>query len=96
MNLEFSNLARSDLISIGDWIATDNRQRATTFVEELVSTCERLVDFPQGSEIIGRYRKEQLRRKVHGNYLILYTIRDHTIFIVRIINGAMDYTQFLD
>lgn len=96
MKLRFSRAANADLEKIGEWIARDNPCRAAEFVVELEQTCQRLVDFPSGGEIVGRYRKEAVRRKLHGEYLVLYTIRQDTIFIVRVIHGAQDYLRFLD
>ena len=69
MNLRFSAQSRNDLISIGEWIARDNPWRAIEYVLEVEESCRRLIDFPLTGEKIGRYEKEEVRRKVHGDHL---------------------------
>ena len=96
MKLRFSRLSRNDLISIGEWIAKYNPSRAAEYVIELEDTCKRLIDFPLTGKKIGRYNKQEVRRKVQGSHLVLYTIREDTIFILRVVHGAQDYLKFLD
>ena len=96
MRLRFSVLALNDLISIGEWIAKENPDRAASYVLELEAACKRLTDFPLAGEKIGRYQKENLRHKVYEDYLVLYTIRTDTVYIARVIHAAQDYLRFLD
>ena len=96
MKLRFSRLALSDLGAIGEWIAKDNPQRAAEYVLEIEADCRRLIDFPFTGEKLGRYQKEQIRRKLHGEYLMLYVVREDAIYVVRVIHGAQDYLRFLD
>ena len=96
MKLRFSILARNDLISIGEWIAKENPEHAIDYVLEIETSCHRLIDFPLTGEKIGRYQMEEIRRKVHDRYLVLYTIREETVFVVRVIHAAQDYLRFLD
>ncbi|MBK8457055.1 MAG: type II toxin-antitoxin system RelE/ParE family toxin [Phyllobacteriaceae bacterium] len=44
MQVEFTNQARSDLVSIGLFIAGDNPTRAKSFVMELRSACRTLAE----------------------------------------------------
>lgn len=96
MKLCFSRLSRNDLVSIGEWISKDNPLRAAEYVFEIEGACSRLIDFPLIGEKIGRYQKEDVRRKVQGSHVVLYTIRQETVFVVRVIHGAQDYMRFLD
>ncbi len=96
MKLRFSRLSRNDLVSIGGWIAKDNPERAVEYVFEIEATCQRLIDFPFTGEKIGRYQKEEIRRKVQGSHVVLYTVRAEMFFVVRVIHGAQDYLRFLD
>lgn len=96
MKLRFSRLSRNDLFSIGEWIARDNPSRAAEYVIELENACKRLTDFPLTGAKIGRYNKQDVRRKVQGSHLVLYTMRQDTLFILRVVHGAQDYQQFLD
>jgi toxin ParE1/3/4 len=96
MKLRFSRSSRNDLVSIGEWIAKENPPRAAEYVFEIEDACKRLIDFPLTGERIGRYNKQEVRRKVQGSHLVLYTIRQDTIFILRVVHGAQDYHRFLD
>ena len=48
MRLGFTPLAEQDLVSIADYIATDNPRRAASFVRELRQQCERIKRNPTG------------------------------------------------
>ena len=96
MKLRFSRLSRNDLVSIGEWIAKDNPDYAIDYVLNIEAACLRLIDFPMSGEKVGRYQKRDVRRKVQGSHVVLYTIHEETVFVVRVIHGAQDYLRFLD
>ena len=96
MKLRFSVLARNDLFSIGEWISKEYPEHAVDYVLEIEASCRRLTEFPLTGEKIGRYQMEEIRCKIHDRYLVLYTIREETVFVVRVIHSAQDYLRFLD
>ncbi|NNU38592.1 type II toxin-antitoxin system RelE/ParE family toxin [Rhizobium sophorae] len=91
MILQFSNEAESDLEQIADYIARDNPRRALSFVRELRSKCEDLVDSPDGFALVPRYEPHGIRRRIHGNYLIFYRVENAKVVIVHVLHGATDY-----
>ncbi len=93
MKIIFSTAAQVDLKSISNWIAEENPARAHGFVDELAASCEVLPHFPQSSPVVGLFEGDEVRRKIHGNYLIFYSIRHHQIEIVRVLHGAQDYSD---
>ncbi len=93
MNVEFSNDALTDLESIGDWIAQENPDRAYRFVRELRIDCQSLSDFPDRYAIFKSTELGKIRRKTHGNYIILYVVNSKVVSIVRILHGAQDYAD---
>lgn len=95
MRVEFSHAAENDLEQIGDFIAQDNPRRAYSFILELRSKCEALVELAGSFPLVPRYERHGYRRRVHGNYLIFYRIDNDRVSIVRILNGAMDYAELL-
>lgn len=95
MILEFSSEAESDLEQIADYIAGDNPQRALSFVRELRSKCEELIDSPDGFALVPRYEQHGIRRRVHGNYLIFYRVENAKVVIIHILHGATDYGAIL-
>jgi toxin ParE1/3/4 len=92
-SLRFSDLAMRDLEAIGDRIALDNPRRAKSFVKELRRECNSLREMPERFAKVRRY--SALRKKVHGNYLILYDCDETNVEVIRILHGAMDYEAIL-
>ena len=90
MKLLFTPEARRDLEAIGDRIATENPRRAETFVEELKLSCFEILNFPEKYSLAQGYEKKGLRRKVHGNYLIIYRIQLQQIVIIHIQHGSKE------
>ncbi len=95
MILEFSYEAENDLEQIADYIARDNPQRALSFIRELRSKCEDLVDNPNGYSLVPRYEHHGIRRRVHGNYLIFYRVESAKVVIIHLLHGATDYGTML-
>lgn len=95
MILEFSDEAEQDLEQITDYIARDNPRRALSFIRELRSKCEDLVDNPNGFALVPRYEHHGIRQRVHGNYLIFYRIENARVVIVHILHGATNYGAIL-
>jgi toxin ParE1/3/4 len=89
MKVEFSPVAKDDLLEIALYIAQDNPVRALSFVDELETQCLRLGQ----AACIGAPRPELgegVRMLPHGRYLIFY--REHTsmLRIERVMHGARD------
>ena len=95
MILEFSSEAENDLEQIADYIAQDDPQRALSFVGELRSKCERLLDAPNSFAFVPRFEHHGIRRRVHGNYLIFYRVESEKVVIIHILHGATDYGAIL-
>lgn len=87
--------ARSDLIRIGDYIALDNPRRAAGFVNELVESCLELADMPRAFSVVPRYANLEIRRRVHGKYIIFYRVGAETIDVIHILGGAQDHHAIL-
>lgn len=87
--------AKADLIAIGDYIGSDNPERAITFVEELLDRCYALADMPRRYPLVPRYEKFGIRRTVYRDYLIFYRIQAEVVEIIHILKGARDYETLL-
>ncbi|MGN6278064.1 MAG: type II toxin-antitoxin system RelE/ParE family toxin [Sphingomonas sp.] len=90
MRLEFSARAQRDLIAIGEWIREDNPKRAITFIDEIEWACRELIDFPNAFPVGVRRDGRVLRKRVHGDYLILYEVFADRVVIAAVIHGARD------
>jgi toxin ParE1/3/4 len=95
MTLEFSREAERDLEHIADYIAEHNPQRAVSFIRELRSSCDGIVENPNGFAVVPRYEHYGIRRRVHGNYLIFYRVLRANVIIIHILHGATDYGTIL-
>jgi plasmid stabilization system protein ParE len=95
MILEFSSEAENDLEQIADYIAQDNPQRALSFIRELRSKCDGLIDSPNSFALVPRYERHGIRRGGHGNYLIFYRAETARVVILHILHGATHYGAIL-
>lgn len=93
MIVEFSRQAERDLEAIGDWISQENPERAFSFVRELRVDCASLADFPERYATYKTSDMGDMRRKPHGNYLIIYVVGEEIVSIIRILHGAQDYSD---
>ena len=96
MRLAFSARARRDLVAIGEWIGQDNPARAASFVDELEDACRGLLDFPQAFPVSVRKDGRVIRKRVHGDYLILYEALADRVVIAAVIHGARDLDTALN
>lgn len=92
----FTQRARSNLKSIGDWIARDNPPRAITFIAQLRAACADLLDFPSAYPIIGNLAGSPVHKRVFGAYLILYEIENGDVRVLTIVHGARDPETMLN
>ena len=95
MKLVFADVARDDLVHIGERIALDSPRRAITFVDEVEAHCQRIAETPFTHSLLPGREATRLRRAVHGNYLIFYRIDPDHVVIIRVIHGARDYDTIL-
>jgi toxin ParE1/3/4 len=86
--------ARSDLRAIAIYIARDNPERATSFVEELISKIssvgDRPLTYPAKEDL-----RNGLRSAAHGRYRILFKIDDKSVVILRVLHGARDIRSII-
>jgi toxin ParE1/3/4 len=84
-----TELARSDLDKIWDYIAQDNPTAADRLMDRIEVQCQRLADAPQ----LGRPRPQHaagLYSYRVRNYLIFYFVNATGIEIARVLHGARD------
>lgn len=79
MKLKYTGPAKRDLQKIATWIADENQARAKTFVGELRTACRSVLNFPESNQVLEIARSQIVRRKVYGNYLIFYRVKEQTV-----------------
>lgn len=95
MKLVFTLAARSDLQAIGDWIAQDNPARAVSFIDELEKHCQKLTTMPQVHPTLLGHENSDIRKSVHGRYLIFYRAASDALEILHILHSAQEWEQHL-
>jgi toxin ParE1/3/4 len=95
MIVHISAEAERELEEIGNYIARDNPLRAISFLDQLRAKCLGLAAFPERFPLVPRYEPQRVRHRVHGNYLIFYRVEAEAVFILHILNAAMDYAAIL-
>lgn len=91
LELVIENIAESDIYSIADFIAKDNKKAALQFVKELYKTFKLFCLHPD----IGFERKDFTYRKVRfyvikRHYIIVYTATENSIHILRVLSAYQD------
>jgi toxin ParE1/3/4 len=89
--------ALADLKSLRDYIARDSDGLAAGFVERLLNTIDRLVDFPMIGPQIRELSVVPLRLLVQPPYRIIYRVREdrEAVFIVAVVHGGRDLRPIL-
>jgi len=79
--------AQRDLLSIRDYIASDNPVRAASYLDELLQRCEHIVDFPFAAPQNLR-NHSNWRAIPHGFYVILYSVTNRSVRIRAVKHAA--------
>jgi toxin ParE1/3/4 len=89
--VRFSGAAEADLEAIGDWIAMDNPRRAISFIQELATSCKQIGQFPERFARVAGLTN--IRKRVHGNYIICYSVNDKYVDILHVFHGSLDIEE---
>lgn len=94
MKVKWSLPAVDDLESIYEYIGRDSELYATSFVEKIFYSVEKLKDFPEIGRIIPETNDPNMRELIFQNYRIMYRIFQDTIQIIAVIRGSRDITKW--
>ena len=83
MEIIWSPQSLEDIEEVGEFIAADNPLRAISFVDELISSVERLSKFPESGSIVEE--NPVFRQIVYEGYRIIYQFRSERILIVTVL-----------
>ena len=96
MKVIFTKQAENDLEQIADFIAQDNPIRALSFIQEIEKKSLAIGEVPKAFPIAPELVEFGIRRRIYQNYSIFFCIQADHVFIIRILNSAMDYTAFFE
>ena len=95
MKLRINPFVIVDLKNIKEYIEEDNIDSAKKVVEEIYDQFEKLQMFPNmGVDLSKKVSfKTEYKYVLHGNYVILYKVKDDYVEIYRIVNRYQDITR---
>ena len=96
MKVIFTKQAETDLEQIADYIALDNPIRALSSIEEIEQKRLSIGDIPKAFPIVSELIELGIRKRVYQNYSIFFCIESNQVFIIRILNSAMNYTALFE
>jgi toxin ParE1/3/4 len=96
VRVELAAKAESDLRDIALFIAADNPSRAMSFYAELETACLELARFPKRFQVVHSLDSVEIRRRVHGGYVILYRVDGDRVFVLRVLSGAKRLDALFD
>lgn len=93
--LHITAQARADFREIHDYIAKDNIDAASSFIDRLEARCYKLPEMPG----VGRKRDDLatgLRSVAEGDYLIFYLVLNDFIEIVHVLHGRRNLQKVFE
>ncbi|MDD3688024.1 MAG: type II toxin-antitoxin system RelE/ParE family toxin [Bacteroidales bacterium] len=96
LNLIIENKAESDLELIADYIAKDNKAAAIKMLKQFYKSFEKLSEFPNmGIKRLDFTYKDVKFYVIKKHYLIIYTIIEDSIHILRVLTAYQDICSLL-
>jgi toxin ParE1/3/4 len=90
MKILWTEPAIEDLRNLYSYIANDSPEYASSFVERIILSVEKLTSFPKVGRIVPEADEETIRELLYHNYRIVYRIRKDLIEILTVVHGARD------
>lgn len=94
MRIRWSRRARGDLRDLKDYIAKDSPYFAKQVAEKIIAATEKLLDHSKLGRKVPEAEQDHIRELIFLNYRIIYLIRPDHLYIVTIIHGNRDVTQW--
>jgi addiction module RelE/StbE family toxin len=85
--IRWSDRAKADLVSIGDFIARDNSAAAQRWVAKLIDTVEKAAKMPLVGRVVPEFHRVDLRELIQGNYRVVYQAGAKVIDVLTIFEG---------
>ena len=84
MKIIWSPLSVQRMTEISEYISEDNPDASITWVDSVFESVDRLKKFPEMGRIVPEIDKPHIREIIHGNYRIIYKIRQEELFILTV------------
>jgi len=80
--------AIQDVEAIRAHVARDSTHYADLVAERIITAVERLQDHPRSGRVVPELGDESIREVIHGNYRIIYRLRNDVVEIATVFHGA--------
>ena len=77
------------------YIAKDSPYYARTFAKKILSSIEKLTDFPEIGRVVPEYNNPKIREIIYQNYRIVYKTVEDMIFVVLVVHGSRNLEAIL-
>ena len=86
----WSNLAKTDLLSIHDFIARDSRHYAKKVIQDIREKTDVLDELPKVGKKVPELNDENVRELSLYSYRIIYEIKDQGMFVLTVVHKRRD------
>jgi addiction module RelE/StbE family toxin len=80
--------AIQDVEAIRAHVVRDSARYADLVVERIIAAVDRLQDHPLSGRVVPELGDTSIREVIHGNYRIVYRLRDDVVEIATVFHGA--------
>ncbi len=87
MTLIWTKEALERLNEIEEFIGSNNPERAETFVNYLIKSCEPILDNPNIGRVVPDFSNTDIREIIVKKYRIVYRVNNKTIEILTVFEG---------
>lgn len=87
MKLIWTDTAKSDLVSIFTYIASDNRTAAKRLVNLIRERARNVILSPLSGRKVPELSRDDIRELIEGNYRIVYQVLPERILILTVFEG---------
>ena len=94
MKIVWADPAVEDLRNLHSYIAKDSNEYASSFVEKIILSVDKLADFPKLGRVVPEADQEMIRELLYHNYRIIYRIKNELIEILTVVHGRRDLGSF--
>ena len=94
MKIVWTDPAVEDLRNLHSYIAKDSNEYASSFVEKIILSVDKLADFPKLGRVVPEADQEMIRELLYHNYRIIYRIKNELIEILTVVHGRQDLGSF--
>ena len=94
MKILWTDPAIDDLRNLLAYIAKDSEEYASTFVEKIILSVDKLTDFPGLGRMVPEADQEVIRELLYHNYRIIYRVGSELIEILAVVHGRRDLGSF--